>query len=239
MRTAFPMEHLEVIGYATHLSEVMLPTIVTPIFRITVTEDGKIGHTTTSTIPATSILFPPFRIYQGQVYGGTLSTQRELEEFVARAEISLLPQPFTARDEHELWIDRGHLARYQPIGVVDDALRRIANNALDGAMKALDKGDLGAAEERAKVAEAADDRRIEPLAIEAALHRLRGETNEVEVIARLSEDLIRRESFESLIASYVKRARPLRSPFRNAAKKRPRDILPRSWGMAPITEQAA
>jgi len=239
MSQSFPLEHLEVIAYATRLSQVMLPTIVTPIFRIITRDDAPKGDASTSTHPTPTILFPPFRIYQGQVHDGTLSTQGDFEELLARDEITALPHPLGARDEHELWIDHNHLAHYQPISEVDDALRHIANDALDAAMKAFEREDFDATEEYIKVAEAADDRQIEPLAIEAALHLLRGETSEVEVIARLSEDLIRRESFESLIASYIARIRPLRPPFRNAAQKKALDNLPRGWNLPPMTEQAA
>ncbi|MCK5805328.1 MAG: hypothetical protein KAI66_21035, partial [Lentisphaeria bacterium] len=123
MDAPFQIESLEVVGYATSLSEAMVPTLVTPVFRIREKPE--------------TIVFPPFVIHQGLVRDGTAGTAEELGQFVSKGDITLLPQPCPAQAVYELWVDDSITAHYEPMDDVDRKLGEIAERSMKDAVHAL------------------------------------------------------------------------------------------------------
>lgn len=190
---AEPMEigALSVVGYATKLSDEMLPTVVTPVFRVT--DDGD------------RYLMPPFRIRDGRVHGACIVGSGECENLAAREEITLLDAPVEARDRHELWIDHERRARYEPAAQVADNLRKLAKGALQDAERCLSKRELERADRLASVARSADPLIVESLAIKAAIRRHKGDHAAAETMEELAKadwlpTLV--GSFKALVARY-------------------------------------
>ncbi len=182
------IEALEVVAYATKLSEHMVPTVVPPVFRLRDAPD--------------QVVFPPFRIYQGEVHGATICDRSELDDFARRDELVLLAAPLPAQACFELWVDDSFTPHYEDQEKVDETLADIARQAVDDALAALKRGDLDAADRLASRAISADDTRFEPLAVKAAIRRRQGNETGVKVMARLARQLCSPESFSGLVEHY-------------------------------------
>lgn len=212
MPEVFPIEALDVIGYATRLSAAMLPTVVTPVFAARDTPDV--------------VVFPPFIIYQGRVREASVSNRCEFDGLAARGELTVIDEPFAAQDGHELWVDQAHIARYGPVGDVDATLSEIAREHIQAAESALTAGNLQEALRLAGIAGCADGRRYQPLAIKAAIRLTEGNAAAVKVMSRLAEGLCSPQHFADAVRSYVDRFRPTRHPLKGVARRFPRDLSP-------------
>src|ERR1039457_5273215 len=96
----------------------------------------------------------------------------ELEELSGSREITLFDDAFPAHAGFELWVDESFQWHYQPLDEAEQELRRIADKAIQSAAGALRRDDLRQADRLGGVAISADDRRVEPLAIKAAIRRI-------------------------------------------------------------------
>jgi len=187
------MRMLVVVGYATKLSTTMVPTIVTPIFRLKHDED--------------QYLMPPFKIYEGRVHGGWIISHEECKKLSEREEITILePILIQARDRHDLWIDDRHRPHYEPVAEVAHNLRMLAKESLIEAEKLLFKNELDEAERKASAARSADPQLVDSLAIKAAIRRHKGEIEAAEFV----EDLAKADwlptlegSFKALVERYL------------------------------------
>jgi len=187
------IEVLEVVGYATKLTEHMVPTIVAPVFRFRDAPER--------------VVFPPFRIYQGEVHGATIGDRSELEDFARCGEVVLLETPLAAQPCFELWVDDSFTVHYEDQEQVDLSLSGIARQAVEGALDALRRGDLDEADRLASRAMSANERRFEPLAIKAAIRRRQGNDTGVKVMARLADQLCSPESFAAVVERLFQQAR--------------------------------
>jgi len=128
-------------------------------------------------------------------------THAELEELRDAEEITLFDAAFPARADYELWVDQSFQWHYEQRGEAERKLRDIADRAIKDAEEAFAGGDFEAAEHLSGVAISADDRRVEPLAIKAAIRRLQGNPAGERLMAELGAPALK-DKFEVLVADY-------------------------------------
>ena len=188
METPWNLDDLEIVGYADVLKETMLPSVVPPVFRLKA--------------DAQRTLLPPYFFNAGFLYNATEIPRSELEELGGSREITLFDDSFPAHAGFELWIDQSFKWHYQPLDEAKQELRRIADRAIQIAEGALRKGDLRQAERLSGVAISADDRRVEPLAIKAAIRRIQKNKTGERLMAELAAPVLDERSFNLLVDHY-------------------------------------
>lgn len=213
MRTPWNVEDLEIVGYADVLDETMLPSVVPPVFRI-------------KAEPHRAFL-PPYSLNAGFLCNATEVPVSELEELRDSREITLFDEEFPARRDFELWIDRSFQWHYQPLDEAERNLSHIAADEIRRAEDAFREGDLSQAERCSGVAISADDRRVEPLAIKAAICRMRSDNSGERLMARLAAPVLEERLFNLLVDDYFTSRRhrasaapdsgPPRRPMSNVA----------------------
>jgi len=195
---------LEVIGYGNVLTSTMLPSVEPPVYRFRDDPD--------------QILVPPFSLHGNLVIGATIISGQEAETLAFRGEITLFATPLTAQPGFVLWIDLDGEVRYELRRVAEAELGRIADEALARAEHEFLR-DLNAAEHWSGVALSADDRRIEPVALKAAVLIQRGDRAGAEYLATLLPPSATRRTFEKLVQEYLSMSR--RHIMSNVASIRP------------------
>lgn len=188
MRLPWNLNDLEIVGYADVLKETMLPGVVPPVFRV------KAG--------AQRALLPPYHLNAGFLYNATEVPRSELEELSGSREITLFDDAFPAHAGFELWVDESFQCHYQPLDEAERELRRIADEAIRNAEDALRRDDLRQAERLSGVAISADDRRVEPLAIKAAIRRLQRNEAGERLMAELAAPVLEERLFNVLVNDY-------------------------------------
>jgi hypothetical protein len=214
MNTPIPIASLDVVGYATSLSEAMVPTIVTPVFRLRNSPGA--------------ILFPPFAIHCGQVCDGALGTAEEFGRFANEGDVTALEAPIAAARDHELWIDANMMPHYEPIEEADETLGSMAADHISRAKLALQQGDLDEADRLAGIALCADDRRLEPLAIRAAIRRRQGREGAVKLMAKLALPRFSQDVFDTVMEHYgavIPISAPAERPVYHVACVKPQNEL--------------
>jgi hypothetical protein len=215
METPWSLDDLEIVGYANVLKETMLPSVVPPVFRLKA--------------DARRAFLPPYSFNAGFLCNATEVSRAELEELSDSREITLFDNAFPARAGFELWVNQTFQWRYQPLDMARQRLRRIADEAIRNAEDDLRKGDLQQAERLSGVAISADDRRVEPLAIKAAICRIQGNRTGEQLMAELAAPVLEENLFDLLVGQYcVPRKQPApaalafssRRPMREMASMR-------------------
>jgi hypothetical protein len=203
---------LEIIGYANVLKETMVPSVVPPIFRV-------------KAEPA-CIVFPPYTFSNGAVCNATEGTQHDLERLRCADDITLFDEPIPARLDFDLWVDQAMAAHYEPRGKVRVTLKTIATESIRKARQALAEGKLPEADRLAGAALSANDHLVEPLAIMAAVCRVRGDPTGEEVMVDLASGSLSAEAFGSLVAACLRNgADGTSSGGRGRAAAPPADLL--------------
>ena len=82
---------LEIIGYANSLDESLVPRVVAPIFRYR--DDVE------------TLLFPPFRIPEDHVLGGTIGHIAEMQGLIDSGQATKIDTPIPAQLSQSLWIN--------------------------------------------------------------------------------------------------------------------------------------
>jgi len=188
MADPWKIDDLEIVGYANVLTETMVPSVVPPVFRLKA--DARRG------------LLPPYHLNRGFLWNATEVPDSELEELRDSDEITLFDGAFPARADFELWIDQCFRYHYQPEFEAEEELGRIATEAIQGAEGALRRGDIGQAEHLSGVAICADDRRVEPLAIKAAICRSKGDWAGERLMGELAAPRVKESLFRTLVDDY-------------------------------------
>jgi hypothetical protein len=188
MRIPWNVEDLEIVGYADVLKETMLPSVVPPVFRI-------------KAEPQRAFL-PPYSLNAGFLCNATEVPVSELEELRDSREITLIDPEFPARRDFELWIDQSFQLHYQPLDEAERNLRSIATEEIRHAEDAFREGDLRQAERYSGVAISADDKRVEPLAIKAAICRMRSDQSGERLMAKLAAPVLEGRLFNLLVDDY-------------------------------------
>lgn len=182
------LDDLEIVGYANVLKETMLPSVVPPVFRLKA--DTR------------RAFLPPYSFNAGLLCNATEVSQSELEELRDSREITLFPGAFPARPNFELWVDQSFQWHYKPLDEAAQTLHRIAHEAIKNAEDALRKGDLQQADRLSGVAISADDWRVEPLAIKAAIRRIQGNKAGENLMAELAAPVLEERLFTLLVNDY-------------------------------------
>ena len=191
---------LEIVGYAEVLKESMLPSIVPPVFRL-------------KTSPRSALL-PPYSFNAGLLCNAAEVPWPEVEALKEAGEITLFDEPIPAQSGYELWVDQSYDWHYEPRRQVDETLERIARSSIEQAESALVAGNLSEAEHLAGVAISADDRRIEPLAIKAAIRRMQSNASGEGIMAELAAPVLDGLPFGLLVTYYY---RSIQSPAQEPA----------------------
>ena len=207
MKPPWNLDDLEIVGYADVLKETMLPSVVPPVFRLKA--------------DAQRTLLPPYFFNAGFLYSATEIPRSELEEQSGSREITLFDDAFPAHAGFELWVDESFQWHYQPLDVAEQELRRIADKAIQSAEDALRRGDLRQAERLSGVAISADDRRVEPLAIKAAIRRIQENKTGEQLMAELAAPVLDERSFGVLVNDYYSFLRRAATAAPDSSFRRP------------------
>jgi len=215
MGSPWDMNDLEIIGYAEVLRETMLPSVVPPVFRMKADPQR--------------VLLPPYSFNAGFVCNATEVPARELDALRDAHEITLFDEAIPAQPGYELWVDQSYQCHYERRGQADANLGRISAASIGQAEAALKAGNVEEAERLAGVAISADDRRVEPLAIKAAIRRLQRNATGESLMAELAAPVLEERLFSLLVTDYCRSAgsaaqdvpeRLLRRPMRGVAAER-------------------
>jgi hypothetical protein len=188
MNPPWNLDDLEIVGYADVLKDTMLPSVVPPVFRLKA--------------DAQRTLVPPYFFNAGFLYNATEIPRSELEELSGSREITLFDDAFPAHAGFELWVDESFQWHYQPLYEAEQELRRIADKAIQSAEDALRRDHLQQAERLSGVAISADDRRVEPLAIKAAIRRIDKDKTGEQLMAELAAPVLEERLFTLLVNDY-------------------------------------
>jgi hypothetical protein len=188
MAPSWNLDDLEIVGYANVLKETMLPSVVPPVFRLKADSQRA--------------FLPPYSFNTGYLCDATEVPQSELEELRDSLEITLFDAPFHAHRDFELWVDQSYQRYYEPRADAERTLRRIADEEIKNAEDALRSGDLPRAERLSGVAISADYKRVEPLAIKAAIRRKQADTGREHLMATLAAPFLGERRFNRMVADY-------------------------------------
>ena len=133
-------------------------------------------------------------------------SQSELEDLRDSNEITLFDDIFAARAGFELWIDQAFQRHYQPRDEANRELSRIAAEAIENAEEALREGNLEEADRLSGVAISADDTKLEPLAIKAAIRRRKGNDAGARLMTELAAPVLEERMFKLLVDDYCRGA---------------------------------
>lgn len=198
------LDELNVIGYADALPGGKGPAVLPPVFRHRSEPDR--------------CYLPPFRLAGNWIVDAQCVSLAEVEQLRQQESITL-PNDFArpAVSDHQLWVDEIGTAHYEPVGEARRNLRHIYSTHLRAAVAALRAGRFDDARQSAGIALAADDRAVEPRALIAALHCLRGEAAQAAFMKRSAEQATSdAESFIRAMESYLE------------------SIPPATWATAPL-----
>ena len=212
MATPRNLDDLEIVGYANVLKKTMLPSVVPPVFRLKADVQRA--------------FLPPYSFSAGCVCNATEVLQPELEELRDSREITLFNDAFPARAGFELWVDQSFQWHYQPWDEAEQDLRHIADEAIRNAADALRRDDLQQAERLSGVAISANDRRLAPLAIKAAIHRINGNKAGEQLMAELAAPALEESDFSEMVDRYY------------ASRRQPAAAAPAPRRRGPMSEMA-
>ena len=189
MSVPIHVNQLEILGYATVLEDTMLPSVVPPLFRLVADKNRN--------------YVPPYCFSGDYLCNSTEIDSGELAALVARGEVTLFDAPRAASGGFELWIDREFKPHYELRIRAHKVLRDIAMENIELAAAALASGKYNEAERFCGVALSADDRLVEPLAIEAAIRRLQLDTTGERMLTRVAAPLMSERAFSRLVGTYL------------------------------------
>ena len=135
----------------------------------------------------------------------------ELKALQQNEEITLFEgEPLPAQRDFELWVDQAGHPHYEHRTQADAKLLAIAKDYIRQAEQALQEGRTEDAERYCGIALCADDRLIEPLAIKAALRRLKKDATGERLMAKLAEPRMSEAAFRRMVEYYFGLSAPVR-----------------------------
>jgi hypothetical protein len=206
MPSPWSLDELEIVGYANVLKETMLPSVVPPVFRLKADNQRA--------------FLPPYSFNAGFLCNATEVPQSELEQLRDSREITLF-DAFPALEGFELWIDQSFQWHYEPRDQAEEKLHQIADWEIRKAQDALLIDDLPKAERLSGVAISADDRRVEPLAIKAAIRRIQGNKSGEQLMASLAAPVLEKKLFVLLVDHYYAAREQSAFPVTDHGPRRP------------------
>jgi len=189
MKSPVPVDNLEIVGYANVLLDTMLPSVVPPVFRLR-SDPGQ-------------VFVPPYVFNAGHLCNATILPASEFEALKSNREITLFDgAPLPAQRDFELWLDQARDVHYEPRIEAHAALLTLAKEHIQKAEQALKGGKTSEAERLSGIASCADDRLLEPLAIKAALRRLRKDGTGEGLMIKLAASKMTEAVFRRLVDFY-------------------------------------
>jgi hypothetical protein len=182
------LKDLDVIGYSDTPAQGMLPIVVPPVYGLRA-DPGV-------------VFVPPYMSDGVFVYGSNRISREEAEDLQRKEEIVLFEKSFPAQSVHTLWLDQSLVPRYMPTSEAYEIHKQIADKHIDMAEQALREGDLVAAEKYACVAICADQKRIEPVAIQCVIRRKENDVEGEKLMAKLVSPYLKAELFALLVEHY-------------------------------------
>lgn len=202
------LSDLVVVGYADALPTTMRPVRLPPVFRWRDNPDG--------------FLLPPFHLNAGVVYNGTEVHGAEAARLEEDERITLLGgDGWFAQPEHELWMDVEGEVRYQPRRQVDEALRRIYDHHFDLAETAFRDRRWDEAERLCGICILADEGKLEPYFMKAAILQSLGRPRGVERLREITGRSIDAQRFDDCVKFWVKKMDPVARPMYRVASYHP------------------
>ena len=163
MLSPWPVNDLEIVGYANVLNARMLPSVVPPMFRLRAEPQR--------------ILLPPYSFNGGYLCNAAEVPAAELTALADAGEVTLFSEPIAAQADWELWVDESFQQRYEPQDEARANLDHIAETSRAEAIALFQQGNFAEADRLASVTISANDRKLDALVIKAAIRRARGDTN--------------------------------------------------------------
>lgn len=179
----------DIIGFASVVETPTLPRVLPLVFR--------------KRDESEKILLPPFNLIFDEIFGATESDSEELEDLIAKEQITRLPEPMPGKIAHDLWVNENGKVSYNPKAEVQEAFKDIFTKHLESARKALEKKDYAAAGRHAAVARAVNPTHLDPLVIRAATEQLTGKTSQVNFTRHLASSHISVDRFDRMMAEII------------------------------------
>lgn len=123
-----PIRELEVVGYVDCIPEELLPSLVSPVFRLMGTGEDDV------------YLLPPYTLDGEDVVDGFLDTRANLDALVAQERVTMLEAPARAQEGYHLVVWDTKTVAYKADGV--ERLNEFSKNSRDQAWVAFGRGDM-------------------------------------------------------------------------------------------------
>ena len=185
MLSPWPVNDLEIVGYANVLNARMLPSVVPPMFRLRAEPQR--------------ILLPPYAFNGGYLCNAAEVPAAELKALADAGEVTLFHEPIAAQADWELWVDESFQQRYEPQDEARTHLDHIAETSRAEAIALFKQGNFAEADRLASVAISANDRKVDALVIKAAIRRAGGDTNGELLMEDLALPIVDRARFLQMV----------------------------------------
>ncbi len=139
-------------------------------------------------------------------------SEQEFESFIAEGRLRRLSAPIPAQPDHTLWLTTKGAIKYLLLAAIERRRKESAEEFIRLAEKAWEKGDKSETLRWIKAAGAADDRRVEPYILRAAVASRRNETVVVNALKRACARGIGEKAFNILLTDYLKIASSRSAP---------------------------
>jgi hypothetical protein len=188
--------NLEIVGYCDVLPKEKLPCVVPPLFREFKAEDNKYVF-----------YVPPYHIStDGHLYGAKEIDEDEVVSLLLdKKEITLgFPRTIKAKPNHTLWVGPDRNIKYQPSHESDEELSKLYTDYINRAIRLFGDYMLSEADDMSSLAINADDRKITPLVIKAAIARLQMKPITEIFFRKLASKKIDEWLFDELVENIIK-----------------------------------
>ena len=199
MANPLRVQDLKIVGYANVLPQTMLPSIVPPIFCLRSETDR--------------FFVPPYSFNGGYLHDAGELSRFELKALENDREVTLFTEEFPAERGYELYVDEAFQHHYQPREKANAWLDEVADRSIVEAENALTRGDYEEADRLAGVAISANDRKVTPLVIKAAVDRARGDHSGEQLMASIAQRFVPTPLFNRIVDHYdASISEPLKKP---------------------------
>ncbi len=185
MNSSYSISDLDIIGYFSLLEKKVLPRILPPVYQVR--QEPNI------------VLLPPFTQLGDEIFGMTVSSLPEFDDYVRKEEATRLQNSIPGQIHHELWVDDHRRVAYESRIAVRRGFNEIFGRHLQAARAALRQKNWDAAWDHAAVARAVNPNHIDPLVIRAAAESCSGECDAAAFTKTMAADLLAPAEFEKLV----------------------------------------
>ncbi len=188
---------LKVIGYSDVIDKTSVPRRVAPIFA-----DYEWSDCINPSIGNSQVLFPPFKLIDNLVIGGTVAPLEDFKEFVGERVTSINPN-LPAVLQGMLWVDEGLNVHYGPQDEENNFLYEQAAKKVKQGLISFKSGKLEDALQCARWACAANQKSLKPIVLEAAIYQIQKNKAGVDLMQNLLNGVTDRHYFNEEVNSLV------------------------------------